>query len=256
MRRQLVFFVVCVAVLAGRAQSQKQPTTPGDVAKTFFSAVAAERWREAAGYLDLDSFERFRRQMIENYRLPQPTRTWTADSLIKHQPDMPKAVADYQIAQMKKFASDTNATLRYQFADIRSVTELAALSTVEAAARMIEAEDIRYKLRLSQEMARCVPPYRKATPQIGVAPDEILGTIVRDSVAYVLHSEGLVSLDSATRARSARRAMQLHSEGREWYSLPPLVMQLQNIGGRWLIAGGFGMLSRTNEVMVGCAGIQ
>jgi hypothetical protein len=226
------------------------------VAKAFFEAVAAERWRDAASYLDLDSFERFRQQMIENYRLPRPAWSWTADSVIKHQPDMPKAVAEYQIAQMKKFASDTNATLRYQFADIRSVTELAALSTVEAAARMIEAEDIRYKLRLSQEMARCVPPYRKATPQIEIAPDQILGTIVRDSVAYVVHSEGLMSLDSATRARSARRAMQQHSEGRDWFSIPPMVMQLQNIGGRWLIAGGFGMLSRTNEAVVGCVGIQ
>jgi hypothetical protein len=253
LRRIIAIALIGMGGFASGAQSQAQPTKPENVAKAFFNAVAAGRWSEAAGYVDLDSFERFRQQMLGSEQ-SQSIAKWTADSLIKREPDMPRAVAEYQVAQIRKHFNDSSEALRYEFANVGTNSELAALSPIEAAARMIEAQDIRYKIRLSHETTRCVAPYRPAMPNAEVSPDQILGTIVRDSMAYVLHIKGVIALDSATKVESARRAMYRRPEDTEPIPFPPGVMQLRNVGGRWVILGGWGILASPNQVVVSCVG--
>jgi hypothetical protein len=255
-RRQFAFGLVCVAALAGRAQSQKQPTTPGDVAKAFFEAAAAHKWRDAAGFVDLEAFETYRHQMVESARHPLKTPTITAAMLMKRDPDMPREVAEYQVRQFEKMRGDSSPWLSYEFADVKSLSDLAALSTIEAAARFIEAEDYSYKMR--EAARRDTVGCRKLAkpvvmPDVRTEPDRILGVIVRDSDAYVLHESSDMQLMARARDSSAAHQAQMTSKRvTEWYTMPPHVMQLRLIDGKWLILGAQGLLGEGGMVTVEC----
>jgi hypothetical protein len=249
-RRIFAIALIGAAVFATPGESQTPPTSPEDVAKAFFSAVAAKRWSEAAGYLDLEAFEANRKSLIDGYRKPQPVFKWTADSLIKHQPDMPRVAAEYQIEQMKKARSAMPEWIMFEYADVKSVDELASLSAVDAAARMIEAADIRYKYRVAAERSNCKTPAALTTPKFRILPNRILGTIANDSVGYVLHLPNQNPFGEEADVHSHR--VRLPASRGDWALVPPSVMILRLVGGRWVIEGGPGMLSQGNDVIMEC----
>jgi hypothetical protein len=254
-RRVFAIALICVAAFARDAQSQK-PNTPEEVAKAFFDAAAAHNWRDAAGFLDLDAFERYRRQMVESARRPFRGPAITVATLMKSDPDMPRAVAEYEVRRLEKMGGDSTPWLRYEFADVASVSDLAALSTIEAAARFIEAEDFGYKRReaVRRDTAGCRKLAKSVImPDVRTEPNRILGVIVRDSDAYVLHESSDMQLMARARDSSAaHQARVTGSRVTEWYTLPPHVMQLRMIEGKWLILGAQGLLDEGGMVSVEC----
>ncbi len=93
--RQLFVVLLAMAVLAVPATAQ--PSDPRAVAEAFFNAVAEERWIEAARHIDLESFDAFRKAQIASARAARPEHQFTVDDLLRGQPDMPPAVAEYQV---------------------------------------------------------------------------------------------------------------------------------------------------------------
>jgi hypothetical protein len=116
---------------------------PADVARDFFAAERDGRWLDAAHLLDLKSFEPQREQSITNARRARPEFHLTVEQLLRHNPTMPRAVAEYQVKQSETMMRDFNPLL-YEYADVPNADSLAHLPVDVAAARWLEAKDPRW----------------------------------------------------------------------------------------------------------------
>jgi hypothetical protein len=235
--------LVQVLLLCATRTASAQSQTPAQVAQAFFNALAAERWRDAASLLDLESFDAYRKDVVKNARHPYPTTDFTAEMLLKHDSTMPRAVAEYQAAQMKRFRDDSASVIGREFANTRSPGELESLSVLDAAARMLEAVGPRYQVRqaMSELPKVCRDSAKKALPKFVVLPDSVLGVVVRDSVAHVLHERsGFRVIGQIADTSLEQPAHRMAARTRDWISMPPAVMELRRVRGRWLIGGEIG----------------
>lgn len=234
----IMFFGSGVAAPASTLAAQQG--TARRIAELFFSAAAAGRWKEAASYLDLDAFETYRRQQVRWSRVPQPVHELTAEELMRHDPDMPRAVADYQVAKYKSGRGEIGDGLSYEYAGISSADSLAALSTLDAAARWIQARDPIYQMELSiaryrrEGSCQALPTMLKLPRP---APNRILGVTENDSLAYVVHDDRSVMLNPFEEAPRAGKATSARPTPERWMTFPPTVLQLRRVKGRWAIFG-------------------
>jgi hypothetical protein len=198
------------------------------VADLFFRAVADEQWERAASLLDS---ARMQRLVAEQLRRPPqpPRRAMTIDDFMRDDPNKPRAVAEYELKryqeQVAKF--DAGNMLSYQFSGVQSVDELRSLTPLQAAARYLQAQDLRVRFREHVRLSGCAD-----ARAVGVIPPfafhRIIATaLAADSVAYVLHDDGMF----ASRREDAT-------------PLEPMVMQLRWRGGRWLIVPSLGLIGR------------
>jgi hypothetical protein len=128
---------VALLLLANAAPVLGQ-SDPEDVVRAFFKAEDEGRWLDAARMLDLDAFERIRRDAVKRYRSPTTFPVQTAEQIRRWDPAMPLAAAEYQAKQMNDLRNRFNP-LEEDFARVSSVDSLIALPTDEAAARWLEA---------------------------------------------------------------------------------------------------------------------
>jgi len=236
----LIVMLAIPAMGAYAQQSDSVSQNPTAVAEAFFHAIAAAQWKEAAGYLDLDAFESFWHSQIEQARESRVGPPVTADRLMRSDTSMPRAVAEYEARRLNENRANDSRYLGHQFADITSVDSLAALTVLDAAARWLEARDIRYSMRRSIEAAKargqCVPN----VPADSLIPPQplriVLGTIVRDTEAYVLNSGAEPDLSRLPPAMS-------------WLAPPPNVLQLRRRGAAWRIIGARDMLGNGDQII-------
>ncbi|HET7565405.1 MAG TPA: hypothetical protein VFJ96_10445 [Gemmatimonadaceae bacterium] len=236
----ILMLVLAVPAMGARAQQPDSARrNPAAVAEAFFDAIAAAQWKEAAGYLDLDAFEQYLRAQIEQARESRMSPPVTAERLMRSDTSMPRAVAEYEARRLDESRAN-DSRLSYQFADITSVDSLAALTVLDAAARWLEARDIRYAMRRSIEAAKargqCVPNVPADSLIPPQPPRIVLGTIVRDTEAYVLNSGAQPDLSRLPPAIS-------------WLAPPPNVLQLRRRGAAWRIIGGRDMLGNGNQII-------
>lgn len=242
-RPLLVVLASCLLSVSVSSQTRN----PKQVAEAFFAAVAAEKWREAAGFLDLEAFDSYRKWKVAASRDETPYPTLKADDLIRLDPEMPRAVAEYQVKRAEEMRKDRGSWLSHEFARIANAGALESLGTVDAAARWIEAQDFRYKMHLADAEAKSrgckVPSGEEASIQQW-PPNKIVGEVVNDSNAYVLHIDAWRSLpDSGDHVSTAAADAAPPKIGaRAWLESPPMVMQLRRVKGKWLIVGGHGLL--------------
>jgi hypothetical protein len=144
-----VFGLLGFASLLG---AQAQSESPEEVVRRFFQSEVEARWLDAAQFLDLDTFESMRKSAVANARHPQRGPALTVDQLMQFDPNMPRAVAEYQLKDMNR--DRTNEFLEREYARINSIDELAALSIREAAARWLEAKDVRWQMSLAMKYSR------------------------------------------------------------------------------------------------------
>src|SRR5512132_3354974 len=102
--RSALLTVVCltaplVAPRALRAQSRDEAAVRA-VVNSFFTAVAHEQWDSAAMLIDLHAFEPFFRQQVSFSRAQLPQPDPTVEEIMARDSTMPRAVAEWQIAQM------------------------------------------------------------------------------------------------------------------------------------------------------------
>jgi hypothetical protein len=226
--RLILLLLAGLACGAAPAAAQESPT---DVAASFFKAVAEERWRDAARLLELRAFDRYRREQVASMRLPMPESTITVEELLRHDPDMPRAAAEYRVRKAQEARRNTRERLlAHEYAGVTSLDSLAAMSAEEAAARWLQVRDVRWMSRRAHEEAvrsgRCPPGLPAGEPEV-VAPHEIVGAVNNDSIAYVLHADPTF--------RPRRPDADLHGPG-------PTVMHLRRRGGRWQIVPRYDVL--------------
>lgn len=213
------------------AQPSVAAVEPEQVASAFFQAAAAGRWAEAVGYLDVASFERHRQELVASGRRTDGWRELTVEELLQRDPEMPRAAAEYQLRKTREARARHGDMVVREFARVTDVEALAALPPESAAARWLEAQDLRYELRRQLAAQGCPPGL--ADSLAARPPHRILGIVVRDTVAYALHEDPeWPGTDVA------------------WGSPTPAVMPLRRgPDGRWRIVARHDLLRRANSAI-------
>ncbi len=200
-----------------------------------FKAIAEERWRDAARELDLAAFDRYRRERVAAARLPSTRPRVTVDEYMQHDSTMPRAVAEYQVRKLNESPINQNSWLSREFADVTDIEALAALSVEDAAARWLQAKDIRWQVRRAADDRRtagCAPP-RESGSSFPAPKYAIFGEIRIDSTtAYVLHKEA--------EFRKAEPDVDA-----DIHAMPPGIVTLRRIRDRWKILARQGMFHST-----------
>jgi hypothetical protein len=162
---------VLLTVSASNAAAQSSSNaSPADVARDFFAAERDGRWLAAAHLLDLKSFEPQRAQSVANARRARPEFHLTVEQLLRHNPTMPRAVAEYQVQQSEIMMRDFNP-LSYEYADVPTADSLAHLPVDVAAARWLEAKDPRWLFRKSDKNGLPAECEQSSGPQLKALAD-------------------------------------------------------------------------------------
>ena len=161
--------VACVAIMtlgtpSGLgAQSTRRPQAHADsvrlVADLYFRAVVDERWDAAAGFVDTTAVRR---------------------------------LAEYQLKQYQQSAGrfDPGGILAYEFAGIRSIDALRALTIPQATVAYIKATDFRVQIREQARLSGCGDTTTTVSGPYSIR--RIVATAVAsDTAAYVLYDDGM-----------------------------------------------------------------
>ena len=144
---------------------------------------------------------------------------------MRSDPDMPRAVAEYQARKMAAAHHHAVDWIQYDFGDVSNVDSLAALPVEDAAARWLQARDIRWQVRRAAERERqrgCPVPSDSGSP-VPAPTVEIVGAVTVDSAtAYVLYTDGVF-----------RRAQP--DVDADVFDEGPRVLPLRRYRGRWVI---------------------
>lgn len=231
------------------ARAQSTPRQPDDVVRQFFKAENEGQWLDAARLLDLGRFEVIRQTAVKNARMPRKPPQLTTDDMMRMDPDMPRAVAEYQVKQTNKAFTDFDFFSR-EWARVASADSLAALPIDEAAARWLEARGPKWQEELALRSLKRHPTSIKCP----VSPDsipveamtvskspvvEILGTAgASDSVQYVVVGQIFPSA-SGRLMRSDLAALRME--------MSPTVLKVVRIDGNWRIVPAADMVDGAGE---------
>src|SRR3982750_4705044 len=124
-RRILALACLLAPVVSG-AQNDSRQWPPALVADSFFRATSAERWADAAHFVDVEAIGRLRDEQVRQYRQRSTPRQVTAETFLEFDPKMLREVGEYEAKRANDRSQDFDF-LEYQFARITSVDTLAAL---------------------------------------------------------------------------------------------------------------------------------
>lgn len=100
-------------------------------------ALQRRDWQAVALLCDPASLVAFKRRLLEQYAPTEPAPLMTVEEWLRYQPDTPREVAEYQVAQMNKGRDP--ATRLQEIPGIRSVEALKALSPPEVFAAWLDS---------------------------------------------------------------------------------------------------------------------
>ena len=117
------------------------------VVDSFFAATDREQFDTAAALADTGRFAAYVRLQVRNGRATIPMRSPTPEDLMARDSTMPRAAAEWQVKQYRKSTANPFAFLSYEFFGVETPQQLSELTTTQALARWIEAEDPRVARR-------------------------------------------------------------------------------------------------------------
>lgn len=105
------------------------PTSdPLAVFREFTAALRREEWSEAARLCDPASLTWFKEAQIQRLAPAAPRRELTAEDFMRDDPEMPREVAEYQLARFNRHRDPMIVQLQREFPDTRSSDELREIS--------------------------------------------------------------------------------------------------------------------------------
>ena len=183
--RSIALLLLVVALPgAGRAQ-RSTAQTPVDVFREFVAHVSAGRYADAARFLPLVEIEKQRSNTLAEAR--RPHREWTVEDFMRHNPDMPRVVAEYEVSRRDRIMKEYgNEGLEGSWDGVRDTMQLKALTIEAAAARWIAAHDSRLQaVRHAERSPRC----RGRAPAVNLIAlrFDVLGGLTHGDTTWVLY---------------------------------------------------------------------
>ena len=180
------------AALTRIAEAQSAPPTPEDVVRDFFKAEEEGRWIDAAHSLDLTRFEPIRRSAVQAAKSMSSRPKFTAQDIMRWEPDMPLAAAEYQ-AKRSNETSQSFDFLSREFARVPSIDSLIAMPIDQAAAHWLEARGSKWQNEVAFKASKSFCPelpdsiVRAMRADFKLPVTTIMGaTETSDSVRYVV----------------------------------------------------------------------
>ena len=180
----LLVVAIVATTIARVAECQAQAADAAAaqaVATAYLKALQVGDLKAAVGFLDLEPFDRYRRGQAESAKHQQMAPPITPERLMSHDPEMPRSVAEFNARRMNDQRRSTNV-LEYQFG-LTDPDSVLALPVETLAARWLEVHDRRYQTRRALRASPCAIDTTFALPE---PQYRVLGTVVSDSIAYVL----------------------------------------------------------------------
>ena len=228
--------VALLAPSVGESQTPSAERAVRAVVDSFFHLVDRERWDSAAALVDAARFEPFLRQQVNQARVELPQPDPTVESMMAIDSTMPRAVAEWQVQQMKRYRRPEFGDKSDTFAGVHTQHELFALTPAQALSRWIEAKDERTQRRRSMLMQNCPPQALEAIMRFPVPKRVILAVAVpNDTSAFVIHStDGPGALRIPEMLIGGETIMSLHKQANAWKIDPRGdLMRPLNSGGVW-----------------------
>ena len=220
---QLAAVVICtmiIPVAMRPAQAQGTDAAAAQaVGAAFLKAKEAGDWKAAAGFLNLEPLERERQSAAEMARQEREMPPWTVERFMQMDPEMPRAVAEYQVKRMNVTRKFPNI-LEMQFG-VGNADSLLALPMEAVAEHWLEAHDERWSYRLAMRMSNC-STIMSDTAGMPHPTYHVIGTIVNDTLAYMLFD---------SRGPNSRMADAMHWD-------PPEIVRLIRTRGTWWVFPG------------------
>jgi hypothetical protein len=165
--------------------------SPEDAAGEFFAAVERGEWERAATFVHPETVSRFRDEMDSRVvEWERPPRTMSADDYLRHEPDMPPEVAEYNAMKSAEWARQQGPELPQFLAHVHEASEVSQLSGVELFARYMEAQDPRYQVRAAYDRAGRPMPEPVSDGSAARLVRTVLGAVMEtESTAHVVYRQ-------------------------------------------------------------------
>ena len=217
------------------------------------AAVDTEAWDEAASLCDPASLSLFKRELLTRFDAePEP---WTVERLLRFQPDLPREVAEYQVASIAR-AADPQRMLADELPTVTSMEELRSMTPAAVFAAWLEGQSQRrHVARAAHETHFPAEMFEQALQNALHTPYEMLGTIYDgEDLAHVVFRPEYKTLPPATMdARSGSRIPDDERTALEAQQKAYLQFATLRRGhdGSWRLLAGHRFLGRENSGFFG-----
>ncbi|MFL5615951.1 MAG: hypothetical protein ACJ796_19965 [Gemmatimonadaceae bacterium] len=221
---------IAAALFTGRAASAQATDSSRAAAQAvglaYLNAIQAADWKAAAAFLDRATLDHYRLMQANAARQMHQPSTMTVDRLMKLDPKMPRAVAEWQVQRMNDHSHQANF-LEHEFG-VTDPDSLAAMPMELVAQRWLERRDPRWAVRAALRASNCstsVADSLLPTPKFAV-----LGTVAKDGMAYLLYErdDDPAMIIDDVRSRGPSMVV-LHRRIDTWWVIPRL--EMGNVGG-------------------------
>ena len=164
-------------------------TDPLAVFQAALEAINSEDWRGAARLCDPISLRHFHRGLLAHCAPAEPVPGLTVEDLLRHQPDMPREAAEYEVAQHRKH-TDPAARLRQDLPSVASVAELHDLPPLDAYAAWLEGRSFRRQIERLAASGRISVKLASLPPEAMMVRHTAIGALNDgDRVAHILYRD-------------------------------------------------------------------
>jgi hypothetical protein len=119
-------------------------------------ALNREDWLAAARLCDPVSLRSFHRNLLAQVAPAMPVPQLTAEDLMRSSPEMPREVAEFQVAEFRRH-SDPGERLRSELPSVPSIAALRELSPAEAFAAHLDGRSFRRQIEHMAERGHLSP---------------------------------------------------------------------------------------------------
>jgi hypothetical protein len=167
--------------------SQDLPAdSPEAVVDAIFVALEAKQYEAVARYIEPQSLAQFHGNVLA--AAAETPRPLTVEDLKRHDPDLPDAVAEYQVQQFALRAADAGSWLLRDYAGIETREQLQALSPEQLLGRWLAGQAPEHQLRQTIRENRHPVTESDLVPVLPQIRRQVLGAVREDeSVAHVVY---------------------------------------------------------------------
>jgi len=166
------------------APSSSPSLDPVATVTAFWAAAIAMRWAEAVSLLDLTALEKSRQAELESARMPRG-REYTAEDLMRRDPDMPREAAEYEIRRREKLRKQYPERPFRQYFGVDSSAQLARMSIEEVATRWIQGHDPLWQMLEQRRRYNC-PPSSGLDSLFALRRPRVYGGVTVGDTAFVV----------------------------------------------------------------------
>jgi hypothetical protein len=225
---------------------------PISIFRAAAAAIESEAWEEAAALCDPATLSLYKREILS--RMAPPKHPWTAERLLRAQPDLPPEVAEYQAATLGKM-SDPQRVLEDELPSISSIEQLREMPPLKVFAAWLRGQSYSSQLERAQRNSSLPPevieqalqrPFKTRYHILGSVDDgERLTHVVFRREYDSPSSDDETEAPTYPADLSDAEVSALEDQQNAYVEFAPLRRQPD---GSWRLLAGHGFLGRNNPV--------